>query len=68
MLQTATTSHKILASKLIPYNLAVDALGELALTLWLIMKGVNAERWREQAGTAGANLPPSSRLLTQQAS
>jgi hypothetical protein len=38
-----------LASSLIPYNLAVDALGELALTLWLLVKGVNAERWQEQA-------------------
>jgi Domain of unknown function (DUF4386) len=38
-----------LASSLIPYNLAVDALGELALTLWLIVMGVNAERWKEQA-------------------
>jgi Domain of unknown function (DUF4386) len=42
-----------LASSLIPYNLAVDALGELALTLWLLVKGVNAERWKEQAKAAG---------------
>jgi len=42
-----------LASSLIPYNLAVDALGELALTLWLLVKGVNAARWKEQASAAG---------------
>ena len=44
-----------LASSLIPYNLAVDAIGELALTLWPIVMGVNAERWKEQASAAGAS-------------
>jgi len=32
-----------------PYNLAVDALGEVALTLWLLVMGVNSQRWKEQA-------------------
>ncbi len=45
-----------LASSLIPYNLAVDALGELSLTLWLIVMGVNSERWKEQASAARASL------------
>ncbi|TMD23255.1 MAG: DUF4386 family protein [Chloroflexi bacterium] len=45
-----------LASSLIPYNLAVDALGELALTLWLLVMGVNSERWKEQASAAQASL------------
>jgi hypothetical protein len=27
-------------------------IGELSLCLWLIVKGVNAERWKEQAGAA----------------
>jgi hypothetical protein len=40
-----------LASGLIPDNLAVDALGELALTLWLIVMGVNVQRWKEKATT-----------------
>jgi hypothetical protein len=37
-----------LASALSPYVLAVG-IGELALTLWLLVAGVNAERWKEQA-------------------
>jgi len=32
-----------------PYNMAT-AVGELALTLWLLGAGVNEVRWREQAG------------------
>ena len=45
-----------LASSLSPYNLAVDAIGELALTLWLVVMGVNTERWKELASAAGASL------------
>jgi hypothetical protein len=33
-----------------PYNLAPGILGEGALTLWLLVMGVNVERWKEQAG------------------
>ena len=42
-----------LANYLSPYNLAPGILGEGALTVWLLAKGVNAERWKEQAGEAG---------------
>ena len=42
-----------LASDLSPFNLAPGLLGEGALTLWLLAKGVNAERWKEQAVAAG---------------
>lgn len=42
-----------LASSLSPYNLALDILGEASLTLWLLVMGVNAERWIEQARAAG---------------
>jgi len=42
-----------LARALSPYNLAPGMIGEGALTLWLLVKGVNAERWREQARAAG---------------
>jgi hypothetical protein len=39
-----------LAVALQPYNILPGMLGEGALTLWLLVKGVNAERWWEQAG------------------
>jgi Domain of unknown function (DUF4386) len=38
-----------LANYLSPYNLAPGILGEGALTLWLLVIGVNAQRWKEQA-------------------
>lgn len=38
-----------LGDALSPYNLAPGILGEGALTVWLLAKGVNAERWQEQA-------------------
>jgi hypothetical protein len=41
-----------LANYLIPYNLAVGALAELSLTLWLLVMSVKVERWREQASAA----------------
>jgi hypothetical protein len=43
-----------LANYLYPYNLAPGLLGEGSLTLWLLVIGVNARRWKEQASTAGA--------------
>jgi hypothetical protein len=39
-----------LASALYPYVLFPGLIGEGALTLWLLVKGVDAERWNEQAG------------------
>jgi hypothetical protein len=42
-----------LAHNLYPYIAAVAALGEISLTLWLLVAGVNEQRWKEQAGAAG---------------
>jgi hypothetical protein len=42
-----------LADYLSPYNLAPGMLGEGALTVWLLVFGVNAERWTEQARAGG---------------
>jgi Domain of unknown function (DUF4386) len=33
-----------------PYNLAVGMLGEASVCLWLLVMGVNVQRWKEQAG------------------
>jgi hypothetical protein len=42
-----------LADYLSPYNLAPGMLGEGALTVWLLVFGLNAEKWERQAGAAG---------------
>jgi len=47
------------ANHLSPYNLALGFLAELALMLWLLLIGVNVERWKEQASAA------QERLLVQ---
>jgi hypothetical protein len=36
-----------------PYLAVASALGEIPLELWLIVMGVNAQRWKEQASAAG---------------
>jgi len=41
-----------LANYLSPFNLALAAPGELSLVLWLLVVGVNVERWKEQASAA----------------
>lgn len=38
-----------LGNSLSPYNLVPGLLGEGALTVWLLVVGVNAQRWKEQA-------------------
>jgi hypothetical protein len=37
-----------LVNYLAPYNFIPGMLGEASLTLWLLVMGVNAERWKQQ--------------------
>jgi hypothetical protein len=41
-----------LAENLYPFNLVPAALGEPALILWLLIVGVNVQRWKQQASAA----------------
>jgi hypothetical protein len=47
-----TFLSRSLANTLTPYNMAPGILAETMLTLWLLVPGVNAQRWKEQAATA----------------
>ena len=42
-----------LVSHLAPYNMASGLLGEGSVFLWLLVMGVNDQRWKEQASAAG---------------
>jgi hypothetical protein len=46
-----------LVNHLSPYNLASAIFAELSLMLWLLMLGVNVQRWREQASAAAEREP-----------
>jgi hypothetical protein len=37
-----------LAQSLAPFNMLPGAVGEISLTLWLLVKGVSVQRWNEQ--------------------
>jgi hypothetical protein len=41
-----------LVNRLSPFNLACGLLGDVSLFLWLLVMGVNVQRWKEQAGAA----------------
>jgi hypothetical protein len=41
-----------LAHALAPYNMAPGILAETVLTLWLLIPGIDARRWKEQAAAA----------------
>ena len=45
------------ASHLVPYIQVPSGLAELLLCLWLLVMGVNAERWKEQAIKASESVP-----------
>ncbi len=42
-----------LVNYLSPYNLASGVLGQALVMLWLLVMGVNAQRWKKQARVAG---------------
>jgi hypothetical protein len=42
-----------IAARVFPY-LAASAVAEISLCLWLLVMGVNVQRWRQQASAAGA--------------
>lgn len=47
-----TFASPTLAKDLAPWNMLPGFIGEAALTLWLLAKGVDADRWREQESAA----------------
>ena len=44
-----TYLSKPLVSYMSPYNLAAGLLGDVSVFLWLLVMGVNVQRWKEQA-------------------
>ena len=46
-----------LARSLQPYILVFPAVGQISLTLWLLVIGVNVQRWTGQANAAGYSQP-----------
>jgi hypothetical protein len=40
-----------LAKRLMPYNMLPGILGEASLTIWLLAKGVDLDKWRQKAGS-----------------
>ncbi len=44
------------AAHLVPYIQFPSGVAELSLCLWLLVMGVNAQRWKEQAGAAGMSI------------
>ncbi len=48
------------AKALSPYNAAPGMIGEGALTLWLLIRGVDVQRWNEQAAVARGSAAQSS--------
>ena len=42
--------------RLFPYIVAVGLLGAVATIVWLLVVGVNEQRWKEQAYAAAASI------------
>lgn len=53
-----------IANRIFPFIAAASALGEIPLELWLIVVGVNDQRWREQALAAAVKLTPNTQIAT----
>ena len=47
-----TFLSRSLTNALAPYNIAPGILAETVLTLWLLIPGVNTQRWKEQAAAS----------------
>jgi Domain of unknown function (DUF4386) len=54
-----TFLSRSLANTLTPYNMVPGILAETVLTLWLLIPGLNAQRWKEQAALAAKTRPGS---------
>ena len=48
-----TRLYPPLVTALFPYSLIVPGIGVMVLILWLTIKGVDAQRWHEQANAVG---------------
>ena len=46
-----------LVNYLSPYNLAASFLAEVSVFLWLLVMGVNVQRWKDQASAAAVREP-----------
>ena len=54
-----TFASPTLANKISPYNMLPGIVGEFALTVWLLLKGVDIRRWEEQACAGSALSSPA---------
>src|SRR5713226_9751508 len=52
----ATFLSPAFGARLAPFIIPAALLGEGSLTPWLLVKGVNEQRWKEQASAAGASI------------
>jgi len=55
-----------LANNLSPYNVAAGILGQGSLTLWLLVMGVNVQRWKERPAERGTAIISAPCTLIQQ--